>query len=277
MDELVAAVKAVHLGCNVTVLTLFPGKRLFRAVRVTERPIHQSRISYPPSRLLDKMGRANDVGHAMFYASMADRPGLEPRSNFLACVWESKVEDGELLAVGEWEVTEELRVYPFGFQAPEMGNMERGQQPWIHSSMPNESITLIKAWESEVFTRTVNTGEENQYKLSVALTKYAINLRAPMGGTDRVSGIVYPSVATHLCSDNVCLTPEAADEGLALLGVRIMDAKNLRFFRENDDRPDDDAVGGAEVMFHDSSYPCDGSGEVRWPKRWIMRSIFTRP
>jgi len=29
------------------------------------------------------------------------------------------------------------------------------------------------------------------------------------------------------------------------------------------------------VTFHDSSYPCNGSGEIKWPKRWVMRSIFT--
>ncbi len=103
----------------------------------------------------------------------------------------------------------------------------------------------------------------------------SFGLRAEMGETDRVSGIVYPSVATGLNSDNICLTPEAADNGLALVGVWIVSVKNMGLLDEPEERPEGIAVGKADVTFHDSSYPCDGSGTVRWPDRLVMRSVFT--
>jgi hypothetical protein len=274
MEELAAAVKAVHSGCAVKVVTVGPGKRMFRAVGVKERPVHKSRVSYPPAHLAP-LGRANDIGQSLFYASIADSPGPEGRSNILACAWESKAEDGDLLAIGEWVAIETLPLYPFGFQALQMNTMLRGNQPWIRQSTPEDAMEVINAWESEVFTRVVKPGDERQYRISVALTKYALDIRAEMGDTDRVSGIVFPAVATQLNSDNICLTPEAADNGLALLGVRILDAKNMHLFGDQEERPEEGAVGIAEVTFHDTSYPCNGRDEIKWPKRWIMRSIFT--
>jgi len=275
LDELVTAVKAVHLGCAVKMISVCPGKRVFRAVRITEPPIHQSRISYPPNQVVQLPGRANEVGQSVFYASMADDPGPDARSNILACLWESRAREEDLFAIGEWQVIEELVLYPFGFQAPEMREMIRGNQSWIRESEPAEVMSLINAWESGVFTRVVNPGDESQYRMGVALTKYAFGLRAEMGETDRVSGIVYPSVPTRLNSDNICLTPEAADNGLALVGVWIVSAKNMAHLDEPEERPEGIAVGKADVTFHDSSYPCDGSGVIRWPKRMVMSSIFT--
>jgi len=262
IEDLVAAIKAIRLGCDVQMVTLEPDKRIFRAVRVTEPPVHKSRISYPPSAKA-ALGRANDLGQSLFYASIADSPGPSGRSNILACAWESKAEDGDLLAIGEWVVIETLPLYPFGFQAPEMSAMIRGNQPWMRGSTPEDTMAVIHDWESQVFTRIVKPGDEHYYRVSVALTKYALGLRGDMGETDRASGIVYPSVATRLNSDNICLTPEAADNGLALLGVRILDAKNMRMFGDHDERPHEGAVGSADVTFHDSSYPCKGGDEIK--------------
>jgi hypothetical protein len=221
------------------------------------------------------LGRANEEGQPLFYASIADRPGPEGRSNILACVWESKIEAGDLLAVGEWAATKTLPVYPFGFQAPEMSTMVRANQPWIHASLPEDAMALINEWESRVFTRIVKTGDERQYRISVALTKYALELRAELGDADRVSGIVYPAVATRLNSDNICLRPEAVDTGLVLCGVWLLRVKNMRLFEEGDWRPEVDAVGAAEVTFCDSSRQCDGSGDIKWPKHWVIGSTFT--
>lgn len=275
MEELVAAVKYVHRGCRIKLVGLESGKRLFRAVRVSELPIHRSRVGYPPASVITQLGRANDVNESLFYASIGDAPGLEPRSNMLACVWECKVRDGDLLAVGEWEVLDRITLYPFGFQAPEMSSMIRGAQSWIQESTPAETMAIINAWESDEFTRIVEPGNEHEYRMSIALTKYSLGWRFEGEPVDRVDGVVYPSVAARLNCDNICLTPQVADNKLALLGVRLLSARNLRFFRDGEEHPEDDAVGAADVTLHESSYACDETGEIKWPPRWITGSTFT--
>jgi hypothetical protein len=100
-------------------------------------------------------------------------------------------------------------------------------------------------------------------------------MRDDFGFTDRISGIVFPAVATELNTDNVCLTPAAADNGLELLDVRMLEVKNLRLLEDGDECPETGAVGAAEVTIYDRSYPCNGKDEIKWPQTWIMRSTFT--
>jgi len=274
MDDLVAAVRAVHLGCTIKIVTAEAGKRFFRAVKMTEKPVVKSRVSYPPAQKAS-LGRANDEGHPVFYASFADSATPDGSGNLIACAFESRAKAGELFAVGEWVAVEDLILYPFGFQSPRVSAMARGTQPWIRQSEPVEAMKVINAWESKVFTRMVRPGEECEYRVGVALTKYALNMRDDFGFTDRISGIVFPAVATELNTDNVCLTPAAADNGLELLDVRMLEVKNLRLLEDGDECPETGAVGAAEVTIYDRSYPCNGKDEIKWPQTWIMRSTFT--
>lgn len=274
MDDLVAAVKTVHLGCRVKIVTAEAGKRFFRAVKTTEKPILKSRVSYPPAQKA-LLSRANEEGHPVFYASFADSITPDGSANLIACAFESRAKAGELFAVGEWVAAEDLILYPFGFQSPRVSAMLRGTQPWIRQSEPVEAMRVINAWESDVFTRMVRPGEEREYKVSVALTKYALDLRDDFGITDRVSGVVYPAVATDQNTDNVCLTPTAADYGLELLDVRILEVRNLRLFGDQEGSPEKGAVGAAEVTIYDRSYPCNGKNEIKWPQTWTLRSTFT--
>jgi hypothetical protein len=65
MDELVAAVRAVHLGCTIKIVTAEAGKRFFRAVKMTDKPVVKSRVSYPiiwPEHLVSAFGRKKSAG-----------------------------------------------------------------------------------------------------------------------------------------------------------------------------------------------------------------------
>jgi hypothetical protein len=127
MDELVAAVRAVHLGCTIKIVTADAGKRFFRAVKMTEKPVVKSRVSYPPAQKAS-LGRANEEGHPVFYASFADSATPDGSGNLIACAFESRAKAGELFAVGEWVAVEDLILYPFGFQSPRVSAMARGAQ-----------------------------------------------------------------------------------------------------------------------------------------------------
>jgi hypothetical protein len=267
IDEIAEAVRLVHRGCTIPIYYIEPGIRFFRAVRANDFPDDESNVSYPPAKFCKTLGRANSPGRPMFYASMADRGPLATNS-MLVCVWESKAEDDEMLAIGEWEVAESIYVYPFGYQAAAVQLRAAGKAPWISSAEPADTMKVIQDWETEVFTRAVAAGNEDEFLMSVALTKFALDQRGyALPGSDGVHGIMYPSVACGLGCDNICITPEAVDTRLRLLGVRIISARNIETFAALDVRPEGVAIGRADVTFHHASHPCDGSGSILWPGR----------
>jgi len=70
-------------GFTVVVPAYEPGMKLYRAVKLNEKPSHVSRISYPPSHLVTSYGRLNRPGQPIFYCSTHTDPpffelGLKP-------------------------------------------------------------------------------------------------------------------------------------------------------------------------------------------------------
>jgi hypothetical protein len=284
IEELARAVKKVHVGCTIPMAGLRRGDLLFRARQMSERPIHRSQVSYPPARTLDKFGRANDVHQPMFYACVANRHDDPGHNNLIACLWESKAEVGQVFAVSTWRVEEDIRLYPFGFHADAILNdpftykAGRAADPVVTGGSPESALRVIQLWESTAFTQDVPAGRESLYKITVALTRYALDFRWPIGSAgpgphDRVSGIMYPSVANRLCVENACLRPEEADRVLTLLKVQMLSPSSLIQLDLIDRSSIEEPVGNAQVQLFDSSFQCNGGHEIRWPIRVVLSSI----
>jgi hypothetical protein len=288
IDEIALAIKAVHFGCTIQMAGLKRGDILFRARPVKERPTHRSMVSYPSAEKLkgrNLLGRANGVQQPMFYACTANRHHDRDHDNMIACLWESRAETGQVFAISRWQVAEDVPLYPFGFhvdaflKSPFNQLSGRATDPVITGGSPRDALSLIQRWESAEFTRVVPPGSESLYKLTVAMTKYAIDFRWPVGSAgpgphDRVSGIMYPSVANRLCVDNVCLRPEEADRVLTLLDVAILSPSEMREFDLAERSSVDDPIGMAQVRHLGSSLPCNGSHDIHWPVRAVLFPAF---
>jgi len=281
IDELVSAIKELHVGAKVELPVMPEGARLFRAREIGKPPLVQSEISYPPAGLLTKYGRANTPGEPIFYSCWGT-DAYSDQNNMIGCLWEARAQEGKLYALSEWQTMEPLPLYPFGYRAasflkdPSRVGTPRTKQDWITSATPAEPMAAIQEWASNVFTREVQDGSEQLYLLSAALAKYALELRfaGGEGEWEKVAGIVYPSVATYLSIDNICLRPTVVDAAVCLLGVRIVSVANMHFLDDSETRPSQDAVANAEVTFYENSIRGTEDGEIRWPKNWIKRSIF---
>jgi len=285
IEELALAIRAVHRGCTIQMAGLRRGDLLFRARRITERPTNRSQVSYPRAETLNVFGRANDIRQAMFYACTANQHPDRDHDNMIACLWESGAESGQVFAIGTWQVEEDIPLYPFGFHADAILNSPvnqksgRATDPVINAGSPRDALLVIKRWESAAFTKSVPAGEESLYKFTVALTKYALDFRWPVGSAgpgphDRVSGIMYPSVANRLCVENVCLRPEEADRVLTLLGVTILSPSDMTEFDLSNRSSVEEPIGMAQVTLFGSSLPCNRSHDIRWPLRVVLSSEF---
>jgi hypothetical protein len=285
IEELAHAIKTVHLGCTIQMAGLKRGDLLFRARRISERPTLRSDVSYPRPEKLNVFGRANDIQQPMFYACLANRHENNDHNNMIACLWESKAKNGDIFALSTWEVEEDIPLYPFGFHVDAILNdpfnqsSGRTADPVITGGSPRDALSVIQHWESAAFTKEVPTGEESLYKLTVAMTKYALDFRWPVGSAgpgphDRVSGVMYPSVANRLCVENVCLRPEEADRVLTLVNVTILSPQNTVQFDLTNRSSIEEPIGMAQVRLLESSLPCNRSNDIHWPVLVVLSSIF---
>src|SRR5271168_2303536 len=69
-DELRERVRRIHNEFRVSAPLFNPGEKVFRGVRVDQKPLLQSRLSYPPGERVRVNGRLNRAGEVMFYGSL---------------------------------------------------------------------------------------------------------------------------------------------------------------------------------------------------------------
>jgi hypothetical protein len=285
IEELARAIKSVHLGCTIPMAGLKRGDLLFRARRISERPTNRSQVSYPPAETVNVFGRANDIRQPMFYACTANRHADRDHNNMIGCLWESRAESGQVFAIGIWQVEDDIPLYPFGFHVDAILNNPfnrksgRATDPVITGGSPRDALLVIQCWESAAFTAEVPAGEEPIYKLTIGMTKYALDLRWPVGSAgpsphDRVSGVIYPSVANRLCVENVCLRPAEVDRVLTLLGVTILSPSDMVQLDLANRSSIEEPIGMAQVRLFESSLPCNRSHSIHWPVHVFLSSIF---
>ncbi len=187
------------------------GEPLCRAVKVAERPAEASRVSYAPEKLISRPGRLNRVRQSIFYCS----------SNPFAGILECKPQIGDLFAVSAWIVNRTLRLAHLGYSEARAHQARR--TPFAIHPAESERNRLIRKWQGRVFTKFVDEGQEELYRLPIALKEIAMY---PNGNSLTLSGVLYPSIASDLTADNLALIPSVVDQQLTLFEVllfRIVD------------------------------------------------------
>jgi predicted Fe-S protein YdhL (DUF1289 family) len=263
-DELKNRIRLLHDRFEVTRPICHPGKMICRAVRVTERPRHKARLSYPPADRVLVNGRLNRAGQVMFYGTFG---GYE------VCLRESRYAVGDLLAVSVWKTIEPLMFHHFGYSKEVFSKARtiREIPTWAQHSADSERNALIRAWQARVFTRLIADGQEHLYRLSIALTDFALQ---PLVQSDPAlpsfcAGVQYPSVSLWLQGDNIALLPSAVDRSLSLEGVALIKVESIT------DSLTEDGSAKQICEIREQEY-CNGSmpsGHLIWNKDSTISSV----
>jgi hypothetical protein len=222
-DELREKVKQIHEGLSIQAPPVPAEKLIFRAVKVTQRPVSKQRISYPPPEAVRTLGRCNRAGEVMFYGAF---------NQFVSCLQELSWQPGDLFALSAWLTTAEMTFNHLGYSAETLTRFNALRELPFFSNPENGSDRnwLVRQWQARVFTQRVPAGQEHLYGLPVALKEAAL---WPIGqpnpkGLEGFSGVIYPSIATSALADNVAILPSEVDTKMALLEVNFLTVDSAR-------------------------------------------------
>jgi hypothetical protein len=85
---------------------------------------------------------------------------------------------------------------------------------------------MVMEWQARVFTQPVEPGQEDRYRLPIALKEFALTelggIPDEQAGPRYFSGILYLSIALELGGNNFAILPEEVDKKLALFEVSLI-------------------------------------------------------
>jgi hypothetical protein len=253
-DILREKVKQIHEGLSIQAPIVPADKLIFRAVKVTQLPMSKQRISYPPPEVVRTLGRCNRAGEVMFYGAF---------SQFVSCLQELSWQPGDLFALSAWLTTAPMVFNHLGYSAETLTrfNALRELPFFSNPESGSDRIWLILQWQARVVTQRVPAGQEHLYRLPVALKEAAL---WPIGqpnpnGLEKLSGIIYPSIATSALADNVAILSSEVDTKMALLEVNFLTVDSAHMISGSETKT------AAEIRV--TSYDCARStedGDLVW-------------
>ncbi|WP_316158305.1 MULTISPECIES: hypothetical protein [unclassified Bradyrhizobium] len=227
---------------------------LFRGVVCDERPHTIDRISYPPADKVTKLGRLNRIGQPMFYSSRAAP----------AVYYEIHARPGQCIAVSTWEFIEPLWMHNLGYHADSVrriGGAIDGQRGRLTNPIANETKfnAQLRRQLSEAFTEDVEEGQEERYKLPIAINELLFDDAGPLPTDvpdgprcDEAAATVYPAMRMRGFADNIAIWPKFADRWLRLRAVSYVlveaaDATRSAYTISSIDMSED--VSGRELIW----------------------------
>jgi len=259
----------IHQGFQIRMPLLPRGRGIYRAVKVAERPSNKARISYPPVDRVTSNGRANRAGEVMFY-------GADPGAHqFGSCLQECRCQVGEFYAVSGWLTTEPMLFTHLGFSQKRLTALKSERElPHYTTYIFDERTEMLREWQARVFTQSVPDGREDLYRLPIALKEWAFGNGQPLSGMGpgaptHISGIIYPSIAMWLLTDNVAILPNEVDSKMALFEVILLTVDSIT----KTGLPD----GGTKTVFdikpYDYARESDGGTLVWGQKSQVLRKF----
>ncbi|HJX85023.1 MAG TPA: hypothetical protein VJ723_11820 [Candidatus Angelobacter sp.] len=253
-EELREKIRLIHTGFIFNAPIYPAGTLVYRAVRVTERPFHKSRISYPPPQYARVNGRLNEVGKPMFYGAL---------NQFASCLLECGHKVGEFFAVSAWLTTSIMTMNHLGYSQAVLDLMKtRRELPsFAKWNTDDERNKMIREWQCRVFTATVPCNQEHLYRLPIALKNFALGrmVQTYPNAPTLFSGVIYPSIAMWLLGDNIAILPSEVDSKMNLFEVILLAVDSVTV------TPTDD--GGTETAHSLKTYDyarSDEEGNLLW-------------
>ncbi len=256
-DDLRDKVKRIQEGVSIQAPIVSAEKLIFRAVKVTQRPVSKRRISYPPPGAVRTIGRCNREGEVMFYGAL---------NQFISCIQELSWQPGDLFAISAWLTTAPMLFNLLGFSTETLTKFNASRELPYFSNPANGSDRnwLIRQWQARVFTQQVPHGQEHLYRLAIALKEAALwPINQPVqNGVEMISGIIYPSVATSTLGDNVAILPSEVDKKMALLEVNFLTVDYAHLIQEGGLNK----LAEMRVIAYDCARPAE-DGTLVWGQR----------
>ena len=185
---------------------------------------------YPHAKYIKTLGRANRERVPIFYFS------IDP----VIALHECKAAPGDVFTILECKtsgVTETLLV-PIGIH-----DLLKKHNKKIGGDFPEPAVRLKELFENdeinlrkyglidkfvvEEFLRVVETGNEHEFKLTIAIAEFLFSFETDIGPVD---GIAYPSIASDWYNANIAFRPEAFR--------RLCKPVNCRWQRIEGSKPD---------------------------------------
>jgi hypothetical protein len=230
-SELQDSVRTIHTGFVFQAPTFPTGTLVYRAVRVSQRPAHKSRVSYPPAQIAKSNGRLNRPGEGMFYGSM---------NQFATCLYECSFKVGEFFAISAWLTTQRMTFNHLGYSTAVLEAFKSGRSLPFFVQMKDQEQSernrLIREWQARVFTQNVPPDQDHLYRLPIALKDFALGKMVQIDPElpDVFSGVIYPSIAMWLLADNIAILPTEVDTKLALFEVILLTVDGTKEVRKED-------------------------------------------
>lgn len=187
---------------------------VYRANKVEDKPVAVSRISYPPSEMVNiPQGRCNDQGNSVFYCS------VDPA----AALFEISPQKGDLISLSKWKIEERVSARIIGYSEKELNSEFNG----IGSKSISSSDVEIYDYINKYFDNWFRSPSEQFYELTSIISEKLLN-----GGTlkpkpgynpteplhDNIA-VLYPSIAWDKSdasqpAHNIVLSQKAVDDGV---------------------------------------------------------------
>ncbi len=177
IDALKRYLRSKLAGYTVAMKYIRTDNLLYRGVPWQQRPSKIDDVSYPPADKA-KLGRANRPGKPMFYCSRA-MPSV---------FYELRANEGEFIALSEWEVVEPLWMHNVGYHPDALQKLGAPDHPLrlpLADPIPDEfrKNARLRAQLSLAFTEDVREGWEYRYKQSIAINELLFDGASPIPRT----------------------------------------------------------------------------------------------
>jgi hypothetical protein len=256
-DELHEKIRIIHSGFLLQAPIYPVGTLIYRAVRVSQRPTHASRVSYPPLELVKTNGRLNRPGEGMFYGSL---------NQFASCLQECSWKVGEFFAISAWLTTKMMTFNHLGYSAEVLAAFKSNRELPFFAKIKEQSDRekLIREWQARVLTQKTPPSEEHLYRLPIALKDFALGnmVQTDPNAPDVFSGVIYPSVAMWLLGDNIAILPSEVDAKIALLEVILLTLDSIK----EEHKEDGSIHTGMNMKTYDFAR-ADGNGNLVWGQK----------
>lgn len=222
--------------------TLLYRGRAFR--EVSKKPSRIADIAMPPIETCTNFQRANRPGDPKFYCSLT--PNALP--------FELKMDRGQFIAVGTWQVKTDMLTMPIGYSQNTFDKLEswRSLPAWLEpESDPAQRI--LKNFCCEKFTAQIPDDKSHMYKISTAIAEVLLSRQHLYASADiPVSAIQYPSVPMYADDDNLAIHPKFVEKNMHLVHVEFWEVLGLAFERDF----------GMQMLDYADSFGADG--EIEW-------------
>ena len=162
---------------------------------------------YRPAHLNTQYGRCNNINSTIFYCSdreataiLEQQPNIGDHLTILKCQLIEPNNVPHVMEPGLPEFTAQHN--------PQLGGTIPENTPYGRAYLRNKEDQLkniaIRSFLVKEFTQSVDVGDEDQYKISVAISEILMS-------NDVFDGICYPSIATQHKGTNLALKPTSAD------------------------------------------------------------------